>query len=436
MLRVLGFVFLATLAACGGGAGSSAPPLACTNDVQKQFVLDNMYAWYLWNDLLPPNVDIADHDTPESLLEYLKSFQPLDCCSFIDLAQDDAQFFGEGKFEGFGFSYRAVATDDLRLTRVFSDSPAANGGLGRGQRFLRLGGRSIAEIEAAEGVSAVFANNATLEFAMQNPDGSESTTTITKAVVTIDPLPQGGRIIDMGAGMPPVGYIELAQFISTADAQFPTIFADFIAAGVRDIVIDLRYNGGGLVRTAELLADYLGAFANDGRVFSVTEFNADRAAANNSTTFFTRRPDSIDLSRLIVIASRGTASASEQIANGLDPYFDVWIVGDDTFGKPTGQIGLQFCDKILRPTAFKMSNAAGFGEFFDGLPADCPAADDLNTAVGAADDPNMIAAMSIVNTGACPVAMLPGAQFKTGIDSGERTVDRRDSPERVYADAY
>lgn len=137
-----------------------------------------------------------------------------------------------------------------------------------------------------------------------------------------------------------------------------------------------------------------------------------------------------------MIASNGTASASEQIANSLDPYFDVWIVGDDTLGKPTGQIGLEFCEKILRPTAFKISNAAGFGDFFDGLPADCPAADDLNTAVGAADDPNMVAAMSVLNTGACPVAAAPAAPFKSGLEIRPRKPVRRDSPERVYADAY
>lgn len=290
MSRITVLVLLATLAGCGGGGGGAPPPATCSLDAQKQFVLDNMYDWYLWNDLLPVDVNIADHETPESLLDFLVSFQPLDCCSFIDSAQDDARFFGEGEFEGFGFGTRFLADDDVRLTRVFSGSPAANAGLGRGQRILSLGGRTVAEIEAAEGIGAVFADNPILEFEMQRPDGSQFTTTITKDIVTIDPLPQDGQLIDMGPGVPPVGYIELAQFISTAEPEFPTIFGAFIDAGVRDIIIDLRYNGGGLVRTSELLADYLGAFANDGRVLNTTEFNADRAPANNRTAFFTRRP--------------------------------------------------------------------------------------------------------------------------------------------------
>ena len=74
---------------------------------------------------------------------------------------------------------------------------------------------------------------------------------------------------------------------------------------------------------------------------------------------------------------------------------DVTIVGADTFGKPVGQIGLEFCDQILRPTSFQTLNADDFGDYFDGLPVDCAAADDLNEAVGADTDPNVVAALAI-----------------------------------------
>jgi C-terminal processing protease CtpA/Prc len=147
-------------------------------------------------------------------------------------------------------------------------------------------------------------------------------------------------------------------------------------------------------------------------VFSETQFNANRAAANDSTEFFSRLTNSVNLSKLAVIATEGTASASELLTNSMDAWFDVGIVGDNTFGKPVGQIGLTFCDKILRPTSFKTVNAAGEGEYFDGLPVDCPAVDDLNEAVGADTDPNMIAALSYLNTGACPVAGASGGQLK------------------------
>ena len=74
-----------------------------------------------------------------------------------------------------------------------------------------------------------------------------------------------------------------------------------------------------------------------------------------------------------------------------------------------GQVGFEFCQKILRLTAFQTVNADGFGDYFGGLPADCSAADDLNVAVGDATDPNMVAAMSYLETGACPVAPQPAS---------------------------
>lgn len=445
-MRILtGLLVIALLAACdndgGGLTGPRADSTACGNDGQKQFVLDSLYAWYLWNDLLPPDLSISNYETPELLVsEVTRTYgpqkangDPVDLFSSVGSAQADAEFFGEGKYEGFGFSWRFVDTDDARLSRVFSDSPAAQGGLERGQQILGLNGRTIADINANEGVNAALASD-TVEFEMRDQLGVEFTVSITKGIVTIAPVPRT-RIIDRGPGVPPAGYIELASFISTADPEFDTVFAQFIAAGVTDVIIDLRYNGGGLVSTAKLLGDYLGAFANDGRLFSQTQFNADRAAANDSSELFLRRGNSINLSRLVVIATNGTASASELVTNGLEAWFDVGIVGDNTFGKPVGQIGLQFCDKILRPTSFKVVNALGEGEYFDGLPVDCPAPDDLNEIPGDDTDPNVVAALAYLGNGSCPVVSAPGGQLKA--ESGFSYRPELSGPvHREYANAF
>lgn len=432
------------LAGCGGGGGGGssagpAPPDNCSVNNQKQFVLDAMLDWYLWNSDLPTNVDIDDYATPSDLLAFLTTFSPddgsgnpIDRFSFIGSAEADQQFFGEGRFEGFGFNSRFLAADDLRLTRVFADSPANAGGLARGQRILELNGRTIAEIQAAEGLNAVF-GNATLTFRMRETDGSEFEATISQDIVTIDPVPQF-RVIDNDGT--PVGYMELATFISTADPEFDTVFSTFRNAGVNDVIVDMRYNGGGLVSTAELLGDYLGGFVAENLVFSETRFNADRAPDNNSLRRFVRQTNSVSLVRFIVIASGGTASASELVINGLGPHAEVVIVGDDTFGKPVGQVGLTFCENILRPTAFQTVNADGFGDFFDGLPVDCPAADDLNVAVGDPADPNIVASLSYFSTGACPVTSVPGGQFKPTFDETVEQFDLRGPPWREFAGAF
>jgi hypothetical protein len=434
ILRTFGLAVMLSTAACSGDDGPAAPQAgtdACSIDGQKQFVLDQMRDVYLWNDILPTAVDLGAYPTPEALLDYLISFQPLDNFSYIDLAAADAQFFGEGRYEGFGFSSRFEAADDLRFTRVFTSSPANAAGFARGQRIVMLNGRTIADVEASEGLSALF-SLPTLEFTIRRADGSEFTTTVDQGIVTIDPLPQY-RIIDRPDGTS-YGYLELVTFISTADSALGEVFANFQQAGVTDLIIDLRYNGGGLVLTTELLGDYLGGGAGPGTVFSKTLFNADNAFFNR-TEFFERLTHSINVSRLVVIASGNTASASELVTNAMFPHAEVSIVGSTTLGKPVGQLGIEFCEKILRPTSFETVNANDEGRYFDGLPADCGAADDLSIAVGGDSDPNMLAALTLLDTGACPAVPSPAAGISKPLVRPP-VRERRGKPWQEFAGAW
>ncbi len=429
-LFILASLVLCACSSSDGFDGGQTGPVVCSNDEQKLFVRDAMLDWYLWNDLLPAQINIDDYASPEALLDALTSYspddgtgQPIDQSrgfSFINSAEADSQFFGEGKYEGFGFSFRYEASDDIRLTRVFSGSPAANGGLERGQRIVELNGRTIAEINAAEGVVAVFGTSPVI-FTTLSKDGTPlPPVSIDRDIVTIDPIPLT-RIIDVGAGRM-VGYMELSTFISTADPVFDTVFASFRANDVviTDLILDLRYNGGGLVSTAELLGDYLGGDVAENLVFSVTRFNADRAPQYDFTEFFERLGNSMSLSRLVVIATSGTASASELVTNSMGPHVDVAIVGESTYGKPVGQAGFEFCEKILRPVTFQTVNSDGFGDYFDGLPVDCAAVDDLNFEVGEDADPNMIAALGYINTGSCPVMSLTGGKAKPAFNDVNR----------------
>jgi len=426
----------ALVSGCSGGSPSGGPPQvgtdACSVDGQKRYVLERMREVYFWNQMLPDSVDPDSFPTAEALLDYLVSFQPLDHFSYIDLAAADAQFFGEGKYEGFGFSTRFEAPGDLRFTRVFADSPANAAGFARGQRIVTLNGRTIDDIEANEGVGALF-SLPSLEFLIRRPDDSEFSVAVDQGIVTINPLPQY-RIIDRPGGAK-YGYLELVTFISTAEASLADVFSAFRQAGVTDVIMDLRYNGGGLVVTTELLGDYLGGGVPPGSVFSWTLFN-DNIAFLNRTEYFEAVADSVNLSRLVVIATGNTASASELVTNAMFPYADVSIVGAATLGKPVGQLGLQFCDKILRPTSFETINADGNGRYFDGLPADCAAEDDLLEPIGDDADPNIVAALALLDNGACPVD--PASGGMAGKPAGRQRVDEtpHGAPWREFAGAW
>lgn len=427
-------ILIAMIAGCSESGDSSIPQTgtnACNLDAQKQYVLDAMNDVYYWNDVLPTDVDTSLFATPEDLLAYLIEFQPLDGFSYIDSASADAQFFGAGQYEGYGFSSRYEAFGDLRLTRVFASSPAAVAGLERGQQITMLNGRSIAEIDANEGTGTIF-DQASVSFTMRRPDGSEFTEVIERGLVTIDPVPQY-RIIPRSDGTS-VGYLELATFISTADAELDNVFAEFRQANVADVIVDLRYNSGGLVSTTELLGDFLGGAVAENLVFATTLFNDNNASFNRSR-FFRRTLNSMSTSRLVVIATERTASASELITNSMIPHVDVSVVGSATFGKPVGQLGLEFCDKILRPTAFETVNADNEGGYFDGIPADCLVSDDLNFAVGNEQDPNMLAALELLATGACPATDSAGPGVSKTALPVQRP-DLRGPPWREYAGAW
>ena len=87
--------------------------------------------------------------------------------------------------------------------------------------------------------------------------------------------------------------------------------------------------------------------------------------------------------------------------NGLRPYMDVKVVGDTTYGKPVGQYGFEFCEKVLYPVAFLVTNARGQADFFSGIPADCAAADDLDRPLADAREASLAEALAVLRNGRC-----------------------------------
>ena len=106
-----------------------------------------------------------------------------------------------------------------------------------------------------------------------------------------------------------------------------------------------------------------------------------------------------------MITTRGSASASESVVNGLRPFMPVTLVGDTTYGKPVGQYGFDFCEKTLYPVAFQTRNALGQGDYFTGIPADCAAGDDLEHEIGDQREASLAEALEFLRTGRCTTAV-------------------------------
>ncbi len=410
------------IAACGGGGGGAfnGGGAACSVANQKDFVLAAAREWYLFDTLLPVNVNPDSFATAQALLDSLTATaraQNKDrFFSFLTTPQADSSFLLEGQFIGFGFR-TSIQGNRLLVPDVFEGSPAAQGGLARGAEITHINSGSgfvpvttilqtDPNLAQALGPAEVGVQRG-LRFLPVNGQLIEAN--FTKAIVTIPPVPTGGATILTLPSNPSVqvGYINLRTFISTAETPLRNAYANFRAQDIQNFIVDYRYNGGGLVSVANLIGDLNGAARNAADVYSNMRFNPAKSAANDVVKRFVAQPQSVAPVRIAFITTGSSASASELVINSMKPWAEVAIVGSDTFGKPVGQsaFDLAGCDFRLRLVSFKLTNANGEGDYFDGLGPTlsfaCAAADDLTRAPWDSAESSTSAALFWLGTGGC-----------------------------------
>jgi C-terminal processing protease CtpA/Prc len=288
---------------------------------------------------------------------------------------------------------------------VFPGSPASEAGLERGDFVLSINGRAVPELIQTGEIDSIFGPAevgvvVTLAW-RRRAGGSMLSASLTKRLVTI-PTVSVTSVYELRRG-PRVGYVALHNFVQPSTAALNAAFRTLREAGAEELVLDLRYNGGGLLNVAQHLGGLIGGAATDGQPF-VELFHNDKNQSRNSVLRFERPAEAIGFTRLVAITTRASASASEGVVNGLRPFLPVTLVGDTTFGKPVGQYGYDFCDKTLFPVAFEARNARGEGDYYGGMQVDCAAADDLDHALGDADEASLGEALEFLRTGRCTPA--------------------------------
>jgi C-terminal processing protease CtpA/Prc len=460
-LRALLIGLSLALSACGGGGGGDAEddgdtagetPVessTCSDASQKDWLLSVTRDWYFFRDLLPADLNPADYETASELLNALTATaraQGKDrYFSYVTTQQaDEARFEGQQN-AGFGFRLGLTSDDRLFLLESFEATAAAEAGMIRGTEILAIdagaGYRSISSwlstdptLSEALGPSET---GVTRGFRYRIATGDAVTeNTLVKNEYEIDPIPnQGGAQILPLQGTAGVGYLNFRSFVSTADSQLTTAFDSFRQAGVSDFIIDLRYNGGGLVSTEETFEDLLAA-ALDGRVSHAYEFN-DRHTNYNETRSFAAQPQSVAPVRIAFITTGGTASASELLINSFAPYVSVAIIGADTYGKPVGQSAFDMdgCDTRLRLVSFRTVNSQGQGDYYNGLaselPYACSAYDDVLAAQGDPNEDSTAQAMHWLQNGACAATISASATTSKRSQTGIRFVPGASPDERL-----
>lgn len=399
------------LSACGGSGGSSNITGNCSIAGQNQAVYETMQEWYLWYEKLPV-LNPAGFASPQALLDALVSqvADPEDRFSYLTTQAEEDALFGESQFIGFGFRQQ-TGTDSVTVLDVFEDGPADLAGLDRGSSILAIDGVPIADILAsAEGLSGALGPaeiGYEIEMTFRNRAGAELTSTLVKDTVTIPPV-TATQVFDLDGVT--TGYLVFRNFVDPGIPALNAAFTEFSNAGVTQLIVDLRYNGGGLLRVMEHFANLLASRDNPGLPFYSLWHN-DKNSGRNETFLFATSPSPVALSldKLVIITTPATASASEMLVNGLPPYIETVTVGSETFGKPVGQYGFRFCELVLRPVSFEVVNALGEGDYFDGIAPDCAAADNPAVAFGSAGEDSFDTAVHWLSTGSCPLVAATGA---------------------------
>lgn len=388
----------------------------CTADGEKQFVRSYLTEQYLWyKDLKPLNpaaaADVSEYfygilaDTPDRL------GRPKDRFSFI-VPTSTADALSTGANVGYGVEWKGDTAGRQRVAQVTVGSPAAQAGMARG-------GELVSVFSATDRSWYPNRMGATVTFKYRDtPTAPIRDITLQAVAVQDDPLPTT-RVIDVEGGRK-VGYMLFNDHSSVAQDKLIDAVQSMKGSGINDLVLDMRYNGGGYLYVALSMASMVAGPGADGKVFEQLVFNDKRAqdTAESKLPFVqtvlvadsNRHPEGsalpmLSLPRVYVLTSDSTCSASESIINGLRGVdVNVVLIGSTTCGKPYGFSRKDNCGMSLYPIEFQGANAKGFGDYAEGLVANCTVADDFDHALGDTGERMLSAALQHVRTGVCPTA--------------------------------
>ena len=436
------------LSGCGGGGGggtaavapsTTTPPTSaqsCTLRDRQLWAEQQIREWYLFPDDLPASLDPEPYPTVNAYIDALTAnarAQNKDRFStyVTSIAQENA-YNASGQTAAFGIRLGYDSTNrTVTILDSYETGPAFAAGLTRGVRITAIGERpdrlvSVSDLFTRGGSTAVAealgpsAAGVTRSIRYLPLVGTEMTVTVTKAEFSIPPVsPTFGTQIITGGGQS-IGYINLRTFIAPAETPLREAFQRFRTAGVDRVVIDFRYNGGGLLSVADLMGDLMGRSRLQSDLFSRISFRASKSN-QNSTHLFRDAPQSIAPGALAFITTGATASASELVAAGMLPWTrgNIWMVGENSYGKPVGQIAIDrsACDDRLRVIAFAVQNADGDGDYYTGLKTvfdrrgekTCSGSDTPALAMGNPAEGQTAAAISALNGVSCtPITDMAG----------------------------
>ncbi len=360
----------------------------------EDFIWEGLNTYYYWQNSVP---DLADNrfDSQKSYANFLSQFNANHELLFESLLSDKDRFSWimsdytalekqlsriyttSGMMIGLG---RTGNSDDLFafVRYVLPDSDAATKNIVRGDLFLSVNNEQLT-VDNYRALLSSEVESFSIELAQINDQMVTPTgisVDLVKTEIQENPIHMH-KLIELNNVK--IGYLMYNGFVADFDDELESAFAEFQTQGVDQLIVDLRYNRGGSVSTSIKLASMItGQFS--GEVFAQTQHN-DKRSSLNEDYLFEATAVQLKMDRLYVISSEDTASASEFLINGLSPYIDVIVIGDDTTGKNVGSYSIYdwIDDKgnvnprhtwAMQPITLKIANSEGFADFENGLQAD------------------------------------------------------------------
>jgi carboxyl-terminal processing protease len=359
---------------------------------------------YLWYNKIPASFDARSYSDPNAIMEAIKPYSiepgfadPVDKWSFAMLKTewDDVS---SGVSGDFGLNVFFLSASDLRVSYVERESPAGKAGIQRSWRIKQINGSSNINTSNVQTISDAIFQATSTSFVFARPNKADTAITLKAASYQEHPL-----LLDSvyTTNSTKTGYFVFNSFLGDTNEiknEFVRVFNRFNNEQVQDVIVDLRYNGGGYVLLQNLLANYLVPGTGNNGVMLTEQFN-DKYTALNETTKFSKK-GSLNLSRLFVIVSQNTASASELLINSLKPYMNVQLIGPSrTHGKPVGFFPIPVFDWYIFPVSFRTVNKNGEGNYFNGLALNSQVMDGLDKPFGDIQENCLASALQYIKTG-------------------------------------
>lgn len=396
------FLVLPFLTAC---EDQSLPPFSSLNEVNR-WIYQEMKLWYYWSDKLPEKPDF--NRAPDGFFnDLLYPFDPNqrpdgDRFSWIQANVDELSSSLSGEYVSYGMEYRIGHVSDIEKTigtvlYVLPGSPADQAGVKRGDTFTQVNDQEI----TLNNFRTLLAGNTEKKFTLAeyNPESKifepQREVSLQPVRLQEDPV-HYSAVINRGNKL--IGYLVYHQFFPSTngtndlrfDRKLESVFEDFKKQGIDELIVDLRYNSGGYVSSANLLASLIAPGVTSKDVFSIKEYNPRvtevlKKNYGNSIFFdyFSVKNQNVGalINRVFVLTSKRTSSASELLINGLLPYMDVKIAGDTTVGKNVGSITIRDEEKRtqwgLQPIVSKSFNGRRESNYSAGFAPDYTAVEGL-----------------------------------------------------------